>query len=379
MIHFSTFGRATHSEFAAQELYTPELDPYLKIIWNDNCGNLPWRITQLCKKGLIQAEPETVLRECLALVPAHSKSAFPIDILNHSPRLREHILTLLQYDLEYLYYKNQIKKLEEKRKKTPSSKKQSLEKEIKKFQRLLASKEKTKFTSKTKTILSRLYGKDLKNAFSWLLSSNPEVLEFVEDLKDTLRTLRCADALRQRGTSFKTSGGYQIFVSQYTGNAIFALTNQKQQMFLLALDTPHAVGEANIQRCEYTKTGHLIISFYTGFFHTEKALHHSAQCVAMIINDILGDVIDSLKFPTHHPYHENREPIQILLENVHDNWRYTQLVSDALKKINPSLKQRIQYKTPLSNIPLLEKQRYLNAKDLAFCQTGLLKYESVHR
>jgi hypothetical protein len=368
MIHFSTFGRASHSQFAAQEIYTRNLEKHLDTIWEQNCGGLAWRITQLHETGHLQGNPRTILRECLALVPAHSKSTFPIEELNDNHQLRQHVLEILQYDLFYLYQRKQLhtltaqlKTLEDKKEIRITTKKMN---ELKKS---LSSLEPKKYSEKTKKTLTKLYGDNIDSAFAWLLSNDPFVLEFIDDIKDTLRALRCADAFRQRGTSFKTSGGYQIFVNQYTGNSVFALSNKQQQMFLLENNDAHAVGEANIKSCEYTAAGDLSIAFYTGFFHSIEACNNSVKHVAMIICDIIGDVVDSLRLPKDYRGKEQikkRDPLKIFLENTPDNWHYTQLIAGEIKKTKPELKHRIKYRTPLHHIPLIEKQRYLNGKML---------------
>lgn len=51
MVNFSRFGRAMHPEFAAQWVFSPEFDPLLETLWDENCGNLAWRLTQLASKG----------------------------------------------------------------------------------------------------------------------------------------------------------------------------------------------------------------------------------------------------------------------------------------------------------------------------------------
>jgi hypothetical protein len=58
--------------------------------------------------------------------------------------------------------------------------------------------------------------------------------------------LRCADALRQRGTLLKTSGGYEVLVDSITGSAVYALRRGDSQLFLLSVPEPFQAGEANI-------------------------------------------------------------------------------------------------------------------------------------
>lgn len=341
MVNFSVFGRTSHAPFASQELYTNKMDRYLNIIWDQNCGGLAWRISQLHAAGLLKEHPKTILRECIALVFAHSKNELKCEELNDSRLLRNHAIEILKYDLFYVYQKKLSGEL-----KNP----------------ILDA---NKLCNKTKKILKRLYGNNLDSSFSWLLSQEPEILDFIDDIKDTLRALRCADAFRKRGTSFKTSGSYQIFVNRYSGSSIFALTNKRQQMFLLESNKPQAVGESNIKTCEFTVNGDLSFSFYTGEFFCEEAIKNSSRSVALIICDILGDVLDSLRLPDTYRGKETihkTTPITVFVENVQNYFEYTRLVCEEIKHLRPELSNRIKNHIHFDNIPFIENQRYLNGK-----------------
>ncbi len=364
MIHFSKIGRATHSQFAAQEVYSGSFDHYFDIIWEENCGNVPWRILALHEEGLITADPKNVLREMLALVPAHSKSQCDIKVLNNSAKLRQNILDIIEYDLEYIYYLKQIETSEE----------------------IFSGKqfESTKYSKKTQTNRKKLYTNFRQEAYTWLLSDEPEILDFIDDIKDTLRLLRCADSFRQRGTSYKTSGGYQMFTDLYSGNAICCFSNEKNQLFLFEDSSPHAIGEANIASTKYTAEGDLAISFYTGLFKSNEAREHVAKSVAFVIYDIVLDVIDSLILPDD--YRDKGKiskttPIKILLEDAPDGWDFTRLIGTELTKLAPSLKDRIVYTIQLNAIPNNEKNRYLNGKEFNGSledKKNIIKMVAVH-
>ena len=83
--------------------------------------------------------------------------------------------------------------------------------------------------------LLRHYHRFDEEAFQWLVSPHPAMQELVQDVIDTLRALRCADALRQRGTVLRTSGGYEIFMDQHTANAIFAFSLGGDRLYLLEM------------------------------------------------------------------------------------------------------------------------------------------------
>ena len=59
-------------------------------------------------------------------------------------------------------------------------------------------------------------------AFAWMVDPRPAARRFVADVVDAIRVLRAADALRQRGTTQRTSAGYEICVDRRSGRAVMA-------------------------------------------------------------------------------------------------------------------------------------------------------------
>ena len=80
MKDFTAFGRAMHPEYAAQEVFTDGWDDIIDAAWNDNSGNVGWRLVML--GDALRRDPKLVLRELLSLAVGHSKSKVPIVILN---------------------------------------------------------------------------------------------------------------------------------------------------------------------------------------------------------------------------------------------------------------------------------------------------------
>ena len=76
----SPFGRAMHPEFAAQSVFDGSLDDVVSMMWNDNCGNIAWHLTQLFKTGVVKRNLQTVFRELLAMSIGHSKSKTPVTV-----------------------------------------------------------------------------------------------------------------------------------------------------------------------------------------------------------------------------------------------------------------------------------------------------------
>ena len=112
MCDMSPYGRAMHPEFAAQAVYAPDFEAVLATLWEENCGNLPWRLLNLASQGLLAADPRLVLRELLAMAMCHSKRKAPMEILNDPKRLRRMMQRSVSTDLHVLHRIQQVEKSE---------------------------------------------------------------------------------------------------------------------------------------------------------------------------------------------------------------------------------------------------------------------------
>lgn len=205
MFDFSTFGRVMHPEYAAQAVMGSEFDDLINAIHAENCSGILQHIASQAHQGAFQETPLTVLREMLAMAMCHSKSKVPVALLNAAEKLRARMRHTVATDLRLLYYEQQMKQAP-----PPIS------------------------------------NDGAEGAFNWLVCSDSAAHELANDVIDTLRALRAADSLRQRGAVLKTSGNYEIMVDRHTGNAIWALRLGQDQLFLLESGDPLAAGEANI-------------------------------------------------------------------------------------------------------------------------------------
>ena len=202
-----------------------------------------------------------------------------------------------------------------------------------------------------------------RDSFRWLLTEHEATRELQSDVVDTLRALRCADALRQRGTVLKTSGNYEIFVDQMTGNAVFALRNADEQLFLLATQDPIAGGEANLAGSELGRDGNLHIAFHRGAFADQQTTQYAAFCAGLVVNDVQMDVVESFRRPAQGG-NGNNESIKcdrdllIHLESADDNLQFAVLVREQLEQINPQLRHRVHVVPSLRRLPDLETDRY---------------------
>ncbi|MGJ5633192.1 hypothetical protein [Nostoc sp. CALU 1950] len=369
MLDFSPFGRAMHPEFVTQEVFSSAFDQVIDTIWTENCGNVSWRLINLADKGALTEDPQLVLREMVSLGVAHSKSKVPIEVLNNPQQFRDLMRKIAAVNLYHLYHQQQVTKAENKL----SHAKKSLQQQLK-IEKLEIALQQIKATqaeflkqgiSPHNERIHRYYTDFEKQAFSWLVCEHPEVQALIADVGDTIRALRAADALRQRGTVYKTSGGYQIFVDQNTAKAIYALQKGSGELFLLEAANPLNAGEANIASSELTANGDIRISFNRGSFTNQDATQRAAYYLAVVIDDIQRDIIDTF----HRSPHDNdvikkSENIEILLENTDDNLDFAEAVQAELKKIAPEIGLKSRVVPSLKNIDPEERDRYLSAKEL---------------
>lgn len=350
MCDFSAFGRKMHPEFAAQEVFTPAFEPWLALIWEENWGNVAWRLRTLEDGGALGIDPSLVLREMLAMAICHSKSKVPVSLLNSRPALRQAMQVCLRSDLRSLYAHQASAP-------GPSQ--------------ALGPREADPLALFPRGLPAgivhpeRLYDDFERDSFAWLVSDAEAVRALRVDVIDTLRALRCADALRQRGTVLKTSAGYQIFIDRTSANAVYALHGEEGGVYLLEVDNIAGAGEANLAGSELTRDGDLRVSFHRGAFSatgTARAIHRAAA----IVNDVQADIIESFLRPTGEEdgVVKPASDMTILLECVNDNLEFAPLIASELVRLNPALAGRVRSVPSLEDIPPREMARYVDAPEL---------------
>jgi hypothetical protein len=343
MADFSAFGRAMHPEFAAQAVFSPELAPFIEAFWEQDYGGLPSYLRSLAEQGLLDQPAAVVGRELLALSMGHSKSKVPIDVLNNPAALRATAQQSLGTDLPELYRVQQQRKGRSVTGDLP-------------------------VPAISQAALLRHYYHDFAGeSFRWLVSEQPALRTMVEDVIDTLRALRAADALRQRGSVQKTSGGYEVFISQQTGGAIYALRLGSERLYLLETNDHMSAGEANIASTEIDKAGNLRISFHRGAFGSEIALAQAVTSTAIIVKDIRADVIESFRrspdtiLPTGI---KAENEIETWLESTDDNPGFAEQVRVALQRMEPPEAPPVDIAPSLQGISERERNRYLAAAEV---------------
>ncbi len=366
MRDFSAFGRAMHPEFAAQLVYTTEFDPLVDLLWQENAGNVAWRLSNLAMNGTLRQNPQQVLREMLSLSIAHSKSKIPIALLNDRHQLRETMQSRLRRTLHDLYYEQQVSKAEQKLNIPSNSSAETLATLTHQLETVKAAQLHWLTQAKGQTHnpnLDRYYQDFAQDSFQWLVSPDFDGQQLAVDVIDTIRALRCADALRQRGQRFRTSAGYEVFVNQHTANAVYGLrSSDGSKQFLLEGRDPIAAGEANITSCDLDRDGNLRVSFDRGSFFSPTAVQWAVYSAAIVINDIQADVIVSFEYPAGEdlPVKKQAAEMQILVEGVDDNSDFAAAVCRELGQINPAIAHRCRPVASLQQADLTEVKRYLS-------------------
>lgn len=352
----SHFGRKMHAYTVAQIVLSPAFDKLFEAIWEENAGDVPRVLTELPS---LDEDPRLVLREMLALAICHSKSAIPVEILCAPSKLRKVMLCCAVIDLKDMYgrireFRSLYKTAAENAKVPCPLESEGLGAKI--------SAERVDF-------LQRYYEDFSNDGFLWLINEQPAVRQLVDDVIDTLRAVRCADALRQRGTTLKTSGNYEIFVDRKTGGAIFALRQKDRKLLLVDIPDPISAGEANLASCELTQDGNLRVSFHRGSFQDAETIQKAVSNVGMVLTDIQKDVVESFQRLPPAPggrkeWQKDADEMQILLENVGDNPEFAFLVCNQLRQSNPSAKNPVRVVPSLKDVSEHERNLYFQAQEL---------------
>jgi hypothetical protein len=314
MADCSAQGRAMHPEFATQVVLGPEFDGILRRL-RDDAGGVAARIVRLGRAGALGGRaPEAVLREALALANCHSKSKVPTALLNDPGSLRRAMLAAAAAEVPA-------------RAGRPGP---------------------------------------LHADFGWLDAPEGPGRELVDDVIDTLRALRCADALRQRGTALKTSGGYEVFVDERSANAVYALRPDPGHLYFLEVPDPVAAGEANLAGSQLDAGGDLRLSFHHGAFRDPATVRKAARSAALVVADIQADAIGSFERSdaAAHPGLRRHADIRILIESADDNPAFAREVRGELGRLDPVAAARARIVACLAPASEAERSRYLRSAGL---------------
>ena len=255
MVSATPQGRRAHPQFAAREPFRARFDDLAAAIWAADVGGIRRRIAEVGRAHPFPVADQVVLREILAMAMAHSKTAVPMAAINNRHELQARLRRAV-FDPHPM----------------------------------------DDGADNGPTDAARWYGGAIGASFDWLTATSTAHRTLADDVIDAIRLLRAADALRQRGTTLRTSAGYEIFVDQRTGMAIYGLrTADRVRSFYLLVSGDIAAGEANLRAAELSADGRLTFTFHQGDFEDEHADRAAARAAARVIADIWADVVPSFE------------------------------------------------------------------------------------
>jgi hypothetical protein len=373
MLEVKSTDHDMHAQAAAQMLFNDFFDKQLSILWDENSGNVAWRITKLAYKKIFAQQPRNILREMLALCGAHTRDTISSEQLNHPGELRQKMQEMIAYHLPYQWLQHQVtmaeKSLIAAEHLDPKQRERFAQEKFKSENALQQALDKKETSTQVNSFLKLYYEDFFKESFLWLVTDNPEARELVDDVIDTLRTLRCANASRQRGAKLRATGDHQIFLDHHSANAIYAI-NANQKVYLLESKNTLLAGEVNLSSTEFTQAGDLRISFYRGSFADDTATDRAVFNAAVAINEVQEDMIGCFARPaagddnSSADYSKKWQKVFILLENCDDNPQFANNISNQLAILNPKLKDSVHIVPSLQNAAEQERNRYLAAEEL---------------
>ena len=329
MVDQTAVGRRLHPIYAAHVAFGPGLDDVVADLLATD-GVVAGRLRRVQAEAPFALPLDVVLRELLSLSVAHSKSTVPAPLLDDRAAFRLLAQRVVLTDLDT----HRAGALDVRADGEPP---------------LTANADR--------------YADPVEESFAWLASAEPAQVQLADDVVDALRVLRAADALRQRGTSLKTSAGYEIFVDAATGEAVYALRPAaNDEVYLFRGSRPANAGEANIRLASVTATGHLRIAFHRGAFLRPEAAQYATDCTAYVVGDIADDVLTS--FTTERPAAGLEPPLlardamQIQLERPGDNPTFAEDVARVVAASHPELADRVVAVADLEGVAPEERERY---------------------
>lgn len=299
----NTAGRSVHAQYASQTAFEPEFDVWIDELWASNTASIRSRIEALHAVSPLDVPGPTVLRELIALCVCHSKTVVPAELLDDTDALRQVVrratFTLLADQAQC----------------RPDA---------------APSAAADRYTEVDRTAMT--------HSFNWLADPHPVARLFCADVIDAIRVLRAADALRQRGSTQRTSAGFEICTNRSDGHAICTMrTEDRQIVVALRSEHPACSSEANIRTAEITAAGRLHIAFHRGDFSDADVVACHARQLADTIVDIERDALQSFV----RPFAGLAEPGLVEIVRPDDNPAFADLVLQRLAVANPSLVGRV--------------------------------------
>ncbi|MGE0881407.1 MAG: hypothetical protein AB7L13_04845 [Acidimicrobiia bacterium] len=301
-------GRRAHAQYAAHVAFSRGFTDVIESLLAGGAVALTDEVVDVSAR--CHTTPDLVLRELFALSVGHSKSSVPAAALNDRAVLRRLVQTAtlrpLSTTLESQYVDTE-----------------------------------PPLDGSVRTSAHDRYDEAGVHAptasFVWLTMNQERVREFANDVVDALRIVRAADALRQRGTTLRTSAGFEICCDRDTGFAFFAMRAIDDRAGVVVFDdNPISGAEANIRDSYLTDAAALHISLHRGGFTPDHIARRAASNVAAIVVDIAADVLDSFT-----PALAVEATLRIELARPADAPGFADWVATAMASLEPRLADRI--------------------------------------
>jgi hypothetical protein len=284
-------ARKFHAQYASQLVFDPAFDPVLSQLLDTNAGGLMRTLSEVEGKASFGIPLRQVAQEVLATAVCHSKSCVPAAVISDRALLRQALLTSATQDLS-----------------SPA------------------------FDPAHSTDETETTDPNSADRFAWIVSTDPEIQAFANDVIDAARLVRMADAMRQRGTTLRTSAGNELLVDSRTGSATAVLrSNDRTSAFLTRFDCPISVGESNLQVAALRSSKALRFAFHRGCFGTQEIEDQVAAACVVAMDDIQRDVLEIMFDDT----------IRIEIVEPGDNPHFALRIKEHLVSQSPYLEPRI--------------------------------------
>lgn len=327
MVDMTHVGRAVHALYGAHVAFTSDVDALVDHLLSP--GPVRERLAAVERTDPFGVPLDTVVREMLSLAVAHSKSTVPAGVLTDPARLARRMRRIVFTSMA---------------------------------EHRVAAGGRPDDDAGAPTGADGVEHPRPEQAYAWLTATTGPQADLAHDLVDTVRVLRAADVLRQRGSALRTSGGFEVFFDARTGQAVCTLRPADgRSAYLVTYEDHRGAGEANITMAMVTRRGELRIGFHRGSFLGVEAAHHAATSVADAILDIWADVGPSfigvqardLPAPTR-----TAADLTVQLQRPADDPAFADLVAEILRGRNPDQAHAVVVVPDLDSAHPLERERY---------------------
>lgn len=333
MVDMTRVGRATHAVYAAHLAFTSAVDALVDHLLSP--GPVRERLAAIQRADPFAVPVDTVVREVLSLAAGHSKTTVPAEVLADPEELMQRMRTIVFTSMTH----HRV----------------AAEGRAGEHFGVVPSEDGVAHPSPAQ-------------AYSWLAAPSGPRGDFADDVVDTVRVLRAADVLRQRGSSLRTSGGFEVFFDARTGRAVCTLRPADgRSAYVVTYDDLRGGGEANIRMAIVTRRGDLRVAFHRGSFLGDEAARRAAECVADAILDIWADIgpsFERVRARGLPPPVRKAAELMIHLERPSDEPGFADLVADSLRARRPELAGSVAVVHDIESAHPAERHRYEQARSI---------------